>query len=317
MEPKEANHGPSTTPGAIQDSTAADTADSKLPAPYSPSSSKFPKEYRNIVRQIGDYCAHKMQVALKQYLRFNIEVFWRGMDSLSFVDFINHLPSSCCIHILQNQAFQHHTLLVQNIATVSALMERTLGARLLEKPVLVEFTSVDNAIVSRLTNMMLEEIQKAFSSIGPIAWRIHRQESNPMLASVLPDKENVVVLNFEIKGQLPHGNIQLCMATIDIVSYLEKYRKNAGATTQNKPVNTRFIQRLRKIPMTVSVQLGNLELPLREFNSLRVGDIIRLDRTLDSPVSVYIENNMKYSGKLGRIGEFWACMIEKNTGDTP
>jgi flagellar motor switch protein FliM len=284
-------------------------------AAYSPSSSKFPKEYRNIIRQIGDYCAHKVQVALKQYLRFNIEVFWRGMDSLVFADFIGHLPSSSCIHILQNQEFQHHSLLVQNLPTISSLVERVLGARIIEKPVIVEFTSVDNAIIARITNMILEEVQKSFHSIGPIIWRIHRQESNPMLASVLPDKENVVTLTFEIKGQLPSGLIQLCIATQDIVSYFEKYRKNQSVTMQSKPINSRFLQHLHKIPATISVQLGILELSLNDLNSLRVGDIVRLDRTLDSPVLVYVEDVEKYTAKLGRVGEFWACMIENGTGE--
>lgn len=281
---------------------------------YSPNASQFPKEYRNILRQIGDYCAHKIQVCLKQYLRINIEVFWSGMESLLFSDFISHLPSNSCIHILQSTIFQHPSLIVQNIATISALMERVLGARILDKPTILEFTSVDIAIVSKITSMITSEIEKALQSIVPVSWRIHRHETNPMLASVIPDKENVVVLSFEIKGQFPPGTIHLCMATSDLLTHLEKYKKNQ-MSSQHKQLNFQMKDQMKKIPVEVSVRLGEMTLEYRDLMNLCVGDILKMDQPLSSMVSVYVENAPKYMGKLGKNQEYWACLIEKTIGN--
>lgn len=284
------------------------------PVSYSPTASKFPKEYRNILKQIGDACAHKIQVSLKQYLRINIEVFWAGMESIIFSDFINHLPSYSCIHILQTSVFQHPSLLVQNIATVSALVERILGARILDKPTFLEFTAVDIAIVSKITTMILSEIEKAFHSIVSISWRITRHETNPMLASVLPDKENVVILNFEVKGQFPIGHLQLCTATIDLLTHLEKYKKNQ-VSFQHKLQNELMVRQVQKIPVDVSIRLGDIVLQYQELTNLCTGDIIRLARPLSSPVYIYVEEAEKYTAKLGKFAEHWACLIEKAAGE--
>ncbi|NUM36064.1 MAG: FliM/FliN family flagellar motor switch protein [Candidatus Brocadiae bacterium] len=281
--------------------------------PYSPNASQFPKEYRNILKQIGDYCAHKIQVSLKQYLRINIEVFWANMESSIFSDFISHLPSYSCIHILQSSVFQHPSLIVQNIPTISALMERVLGARILDKPTVLEFTSVDIAIVSKITSMITAEIEKAFQSIVPVSWRIHRHETNPMLASVIPDKENIVTMSFEMKGPFPPGTIHLCLAASDLLGHLEKYKKNQ-MSSQNKQQNALMKEQMKKIPVEVSIRLGEITLEYNDLMNLCVGDILKMDQPLFSPVSVYVEETPKYIGKLGKSQEYWACLIEKTVG---
>lgn len=276
---------------------------------------KFPKEYCNIIKQIGEYAAHKIQIALKQYLRFNIEVLWHGMDSLLFGKFIELIQSDghACIHILQANNFQHYSLFVQNLVTVSCLMERMLGARYFNKTALIEFTAMETAMVSRLTSFMLTEMEKAFYSIIPVSWKIYRQESNPTLASVIPDKESVIVLNFAIRGQALPGMMRMCIVTTDLTAHLEKHKKNLGVTSA-KPQNHSMISLVNKIPTVIAIRLGDIQLSCREVATLSVGDIIRIDRPLAAPVGVYIENSRKFTGKLGKSGDKWACVIEKSMG---
>ena len=276
---------------------------------------KFPKEYCNILRQIGDYCAHKIQLALKQYLRMNIEVFWNGLELMLFMDFIKQLHTTlpCCIHILHSSKLQHYSLLVQNLKTVSALMERVLGSRSTKNTVLVEFTSMDVAVIGKLTMLISAEIEKSLHAIVPVFWKIERQETNPMLASVIPDKENVVVLNFTVKGDLPPGNIQLCLVTADLMAHLEVYKKSQGsANTQTQ--NNSIARQLAQVPLSVSLRLGEVQLQYGNLNELAPGDIIRSDRKLSDACEVYVENDGKYTGKLGKIGNVWACTVEKTLG---
>ena len=276
---------------------------------YSPASSKLAKEYKAILNQIGEQCAHKIQVLLKQYLRFNIEVYWRGIVAVLFKDFVAALHSPCCIHILRSNIFQNYCLFVQEIQTISALVERVLGGALSGKAIPVDFTNIDNAIIARLTMMVLDEIRQSLHKIVDIPWHIDRHEVNPMLAAVIPDKENVIVMNFEIKGDLPHGVIRLCLTELDISAYLDRYKKRM-AISVNKMQNSTLQRHLQQSSLSVSVRLGEIALSYQELLNITVGDIIKLEQPVNSPVFLYVEDTCKFIGRIGKNGSNWAFAIE-------
>lgn len=277
--------------------------------PFSPTASKLTKEYTAVLSQIGDQCAYTIQVLLKQYLRFNIEVIWQGLEFQIFRDFINDLPQHCCIHILRTESLQHYSLFAQNIDTVFSLMERLLGARKVAGSEF-EFTNINTAIISRLTLMMLREIQQAFAHIIDISWQIDRQESSPTLASVLPDKEHIVVMNFSIRGDVPDGTLKLCLAALDFRAPLEQYKKKMD-NTAHKAKDSHIDQHLYKTNVRASVHVGKFRVSCNELRNLRVGDIIKLDTQLSSPANLLVEGTPKYTGKIGKVASNWAFTVDK------
>ena len=280
---------------------------------YSPTTSKIPKGCESILNQIAEYTAYKVQGLFKQYFRLNIEVNWKGMQSLLFKDFINRLPIKTCIHILEAKAFGDACLLVQDINTVSALLERILGANNLDNVITADFTHIDFSIVAYFTKMMLKEIEDSFSKIVEVSWKIAAQETNPFLASVLPDKESVLLLNFEIKGDLPNSIMVLCFPTMGIVPYLQKYKENQ-AKSKAKINNSLILKQIENAFVEVAIRLGSIDITYEEFLNLRPGDILKLDRDTASPVFVFIEDSCKYMGSLGKNKDNWACLIEKHFG---
>ena len=281
---------------------------------YSPTTSKIPKGCESILNQIAEYTAYKVQGLFKQHLRLNIEVNWKGMQSLLFKDFIKRLPIKSCIHILEAKAFGDACLLVQDVNTVSALLERILGANNLDNVITADFTHIDFSILSYFTQMMLREIEDSFTKIADISWEITAQETNPFLASVLPDKESVLLLNFEIKGDLPNSTMILCFPTMEIVPYLQKYKENQ-AKSKAKINNRLILKQIENAFVEVAIRLGSVDITYEEFVNLRAGDILKLDRDTSSPVFIYIEDSCKYMGSLGKNKDNWACLIEKHFGD--
>jgi flagellar motor switch protein FliM len=58
---------------------------------------------------------------------------------------------------------------------------------------------------------------------------------------------------------------------------------------------------LLKVPMPLSVSLGEAKIKGRELMSLKPGDIISLDKTISEPLVVSIAGRPMFQGRPGRI----------------
>ena len=64
----------------------------------------------------------------------------------------------------------------------------------------------------------------------------------------------------------------------------------------------------------LTVVLGQLEMKLDDLNRLASGQVLELDRTVDSPVDVYIDDRLVARGELVAVGENYGVRIIQLAG---
>ncbi|BBM85026.1 FliM/FliN family flagellar motor switch protein [Candidatus Uabimicrobium amorphum] len=276
---------------------------------YIPDSAQLSRQYLDLLHQIGDLCAQKIQMFIKQYLHMEVEIEWKGVSTPSYKEFITGLPPHCSIQILKEPTFQNFSLLVHNTFTMSAIIERLLGADDASSTQEVKFTSIEIGLVARLNTLILAEIQKSLKDIGELSWVVRKHETNPLLVSILSDKNDVLILAFKIGGALPEGEILLCISAMDAITYLEKSKVNKKI--ENRVINQELQQHLQKVPMRVSVRIGNAHLTYDELINLSPGDVIKLDRPPNYSALLHVEDTPKFTGKIGNYKHRWVFLIDK------
>ena len=68
----------------------------------------------------------------------------------------------------------------------------------------------------------------------------------------------------------------------------------------------------REIPLQVSVELGSAQVPVAELPNLAIGDLIVLDQRIEEPISIRVENHVKFSAWPGCKGTRHAAQIESS-----
>lgn len=76
----------------------------------------------------------------------------------------------------------------------------------------------------------------------------------------------------------------------------------------NSPAN---IERLMDVEMNVTVRFGLTELPLRELVNLGNGSMIELNRTVDEPVELLVNNYPFASGEVVVVDGYYGVRITK------
>ncbi len=75
-----------------------------------------------------------------------------------------------------------------------------------------------------------------------------------------------------------------------------------STTTENLP----NLDVLLDVPVTVSVELGGCQMPMREVLNLAPGAVVHLDKAADAPVDLYVNDKLFVRGEVvvvdGSIG---------------
>ncbi|MEK7675866.1 MAG: flagellar motor switch protein FliN [Verrucomicrobiota bacterium] len=65
--------------------------------------------------------------------------------------------------------------------------------------------------------------------------------------------------------------------------------------TANYPAN---LDVLLDVPVTLTVELGGCQMPMREVLQLNVGSVVQLDKVADAPVELYVNHKLMGHGEV-------------------
>ena len=86
-----------------------------------------------------------------------------------------------------------------------------------------------------------------------------------------------------------------------------------NATAEN-PTNLNLVL---DVPVSLSVELGSSQLPMREVLQLNVGSVVQLDKAADAPVELSINGKLIARGEVVGIEDRFAVKITEIIGSAP
>jgi flagellar motor switch protein FliN/FliY len=85
-----------------------------------------------------------------------------------------------------------------------------------------------------------------------------------------------------------------------------------NATAEN-PANLDLVL---DVPVSLSIELGNCQLPMREVLQLNVGSVVQLDKQADAPVELSVNGKLIARGEVVVIEERFGVKITEVLGST-
>jgi flagellar motor switch protein FliN/FliY len=78
-----------------------------------------------------------------------------------------------------------------------------------------------------------------------------------------------------------------------------------------KPAN---FDLLLDVPVQLSVELGNCQLPMRDVLQLAVGSVLQLDKAADAPVDLYVNQKLIARGEVVVVEDRFGIKITELCG---
>lgn len=264
------------------------------------------KEHTRALGSLHDGFARNFGATLSSVLRTIIDVRVVGVEQLTYSDFIHSLPNPTCFVILQAPPLEGQMCLEISPLIVYPVVDRLLGGNKADLFIPQRaLTSIEWRIIGRIIDHALHNLSDAWKNLVPAKFSIVEKESSPQLVHIVAPSEVVVTITFEIKMGTAAGTMSMCIPFNTIETVLGKLTTQSWFGFQSKAASDvqtkRIFRNLTRTTVDMTAFLGTAELNLRDLRSLRVGDIIRVDKEEQEDLILQIEGKNKFAGKIGQF----------------
>lgn len=166
------------------------------------------------------------------------------------------------------------------------------------KPEGQDFTLIEQRVMSRVTTMALENLEKAWEPVHQVAIKAVRSEMNPQLAAIVIASEIVIVITVGIELGDIVGDVHLCLP----YAMLEPLREKLQTSFQSELYEidqgwvTRFCTRMQEATVSMTVHLGSTSISIEDLWNFSAGDVVVLEQGVSNPLLATIEGTPKFMG---------------------
>ncbi len=267
-----------------------------------------------VLEIINDRFARLASNALANAMRKRADVNPISIDMSKFGDFMRSLPVPTSINIFKLDPLRGNAILVVDSRLVFAMVESFFGGAGSQPKIEGrDFTPIEQAIISRVVRIALENMEESWTPVHEVHIELVRSEVNPQFAAIVPPSDVVVVVTFEVELENAIGSLIVCLpyATIEPI----RSKLHASFQTERLEVDhawiSRFKERLLETPVEMVVRLGRSKITGRQLTNLRPGDILLLDNDVDALLSAEVQGVRKFHGIPGMVKSNKAFQIVK------
>lgn len=274
------------------------------------------KEQMRSLQSLHEGFGRNFGASMSGLLRSIVEVKLTSVDQLTYSEFVFSLENPTCFNVLRAEPLEGNLILDINPSILYPIIDRMLGGgkdsgTVARRPL----TEIELRLVSRITNLLLEELRHAWENVLQLKLSVERVESNPQLVQIVPPNEVVILISFELTLQDVRGMINLCIPFNSIERIGNKLSANSWVGYGKKtstPESQQMIGRsLQGANVELIVQLADTHINTGDLIGLRVGDIITTNKDQREPLEVLVQGVTKFHAKAGAHKGQKAIQIEK------
>ena len=232
-----------------------------------------------------------------------IEVDVLSTDSKKFEEFSQSLKLPTYLNIFRMKPLRGSAMMVLETPLVFSFVDTLFGGSGVSevKVEVRKFTSIETKIMSKIVNIILSDLEKAWSDFHKIQFSPIRSETDPQFAAIVPPNEAVIVVNFKLSIENKSGMLTFCLPyfTIEPIKNKLKHVFQEEKTEVDQTHRKLIEARIREIDVNLSCKLGMARIRGKDLLELKVDDVIPLDQRIGDSIVVQVEGISKLKGYPG------------------
>lgn len=275
--------------------------------------SKFSKEHLRTLEIIFDHYGRLLSTHLPAYLRKTVQVEVMNSEAVTYAEFTNALANPVLLGIVNFAPLKGNIVIELGANLGFAIVDRMLGGegRPLDKT--RDFTEIELSIIERIFGVCVNLLREPWQNVVAIEPKLERIETNSQFAQIISPSEMIAIVTINIKIGDVEGLMNICLPFITLEDVMDKLNTKYWFSTLQDTDETNYeaaIERLiQKAPIPMRAVLGKAELPVADFINLQVGDIIKLDSSVEDELGVYVGDMLKFTALPGSSSEKYAVKI--------
>lgn len=267
---------------------------------------KFSKEHLRALQDIHRNFVRQISMSLGTYLRMDIEMDIISVDQLTYDEFVCSMP----LH-MQNGVFKLSPLsgeisLGLSSEVLAVMLDRMLGGDGSNADYTRELTQIEEALTKKIIEKIIKNLEASWSSVLPVRAEFTSLDNGYHTVPIATSGEIVALISFEIRlGAKNFGLINICFPYPVLETVLAKltpqYIYQHANIISNDIGRNEILTKIEGAELDLTVTLGTTNILINDIIELKKDDIIKLDRSIDEPLTVEINGLKKFTAYPGTI----------------
>jgi len=266
---------------------------------------RFSKDHIRIIHRIHEHFARLLTTHLSGQLRSIVQIQVESVDQVPYEEFVRSMPVLTVVQVMEFSPLEGKVAVEMNPQIVFAMLDRLMGGIIQGPYKERELTEIEVALLNRVLRTMSDFFAEAWHNVADLQPELVSMESNPQFLQLTTPNETVLVVTMSARVGSSSGLLNICIPHITIKPLIPKlstqYFMGANKVREvPKEDAERITSQIRKALVNVSVQLGTTEATVEELMNIEPGDIISLNASIYSPVTVFVDEVPSFVGSLGK-----------------
>ncbi len=254
---------------------------------------------------INERFARILRNDLTSALRKVAEITATSVDMQKFGEFLKNIPLPTSLTIFKMPPLRGFGIFVLDARLVYNLIDIFFGGTT-DLHVKIEgrdFSPIESKLIKKITDMAFNAMKAAWTPVYPVDIEFQRSEINPQFATIVTPTEVVIISRFEVDIEGAASKFMICIPYSMIEPIKEKLY--SGFQSEQLEIDQRWIERfkerLKESELDIKVKIGTTSISANDFLKIRKGDVIVLDKRIEEPLVIEIEDIPKFIGYPGKI----------------
>ena len=275
--------------------------------------SKFSKEHLRTLEIIFEHYGRLLSTNLPVYLRKNVQVEVMNSEAVTYSEFSNALSNPVLLGIVNFAPLQGNIIIEMASNLGYAIVDRMLGGRGDPMDKVREFSEIELLIIERIMIVCVNLLSEPWENVVTVHPRLERIETNSQYAQIISPSEMIAIVTINLKIGDVEGLMNICLPYLTVEDVIDKlntkYWYSNMQEQDDKDYKEAIESLIKRAQIPVKAVLGNSVISVNDFAMLQPGDIIRLDRSIEDELEVYVGNIRKFTALPGSSGDNYAVKV--------
>ncbi len=274
---------------------------------------KFSKEHLRTLEIIFEHFGRLLSSNLPAYLRKNVQVEVMNSEAVTYSEFSNALSNPVLLGVV-NMAPLTGNIIIEIATNIGyTIIDRLLGGvgEPLDKA--RDFSEIELSILERIFNIIINLLREPWKNVVEIDPYLERIETNSQFAQIISPTEMIAIVTVNINIGGVEGLMNICLPYITLEDVMDKLNTKYWFSTMQDRDEQSYSDvietAINKALIPVSAELGKSTITVIDFINLQIGDVIKLNRSVEDELDVYVGNIVKFKALPGSFSDNYAVKV--------
>lgn len=264
---------------------------------------RFSKDQIRSLTRIFENYARLITTYFSAQLRTFVQISVSSVDQLPYEEFIRSIPAMTILNVYTAKPLEGRMVMEVNPNIAYAMLDRLLGGQGSGSTYTNNLTEIEMSVMEKMFINALDRLTDAWKTIIDLQPELDFLEVNPQFLQMVSPNDTVAVVSLSTKIGDVSGMINFCLPHVVLEPVIPKLTAHHWLSTQKKSIASEesaiIEQRVKKAKLPLIAELGHSTIKVGEFLQLSVGDVIRLDRSMNEELIVKVGDRKKFYAQPG------------------